>query len=339
VAELADRTDFARLADPFRRELLAHCYRMLGSVHDAEDAVQETYLRAWRSYEQFEGRSSLRQWLYRIATNACLRALEQSDRRPLPSGLGGPSEDPEVPLKKPGSEVRWLQPMPGDVLGTQPADPAAVVTSQGSVRLALIAALQHLPARQRAVLILRDVLAWPAAEVAEVLGTTTAAVNSALQRARTQLAAAAPVEDEIAEPTDPRGRALLDRYMAAFETADVAALKQLLRQDVELEMPPFTAWFTGRSAVGGFFSSQVLGQPGQFRMIPTTANGQLAAAAYMADRDGLYVAHAVHVLTVASTGISHIVVFLDKDLFPIFGLPPCYTGDRLAGISRVFDHD
>jgi RNA polymerase sigma-70 factor, ECF subfamily len=329
---VADSSDFARLADPFRRELLAHCYRMLGSVHDAEDAVQETFLRAWRGYDQFEGRSSLRQWLYRIATNACLRALEQGGRRPLPSGLGAPSEDPDVPLASPGPEVRWLQPMPGALLGSQPGDPAAVVTSRGSVRLAFIAALQHLPARQRAVLILRDVLAWPAREVADLLGTSTAAVNSALQRAHAQLAAAAPVEEDIAEPDEPHRRALLDRYMSAFEAADPAALKRLLREDVELEMPPFTTWFAGRDAVGDFFAAHVLGRPGQYRMVPTTANGQPATAAYLAAADGGYRAHAVHLLSVASSGVTRIVAFLDESLFPVFGLPLSYDGDPVVAV-------
>jgi RNA polymerase sigma-70 factor (ECF subfamily) len=330
---VADSDDFARLADPFRRELLAHCYRMLGSVHDAEDAVQETYLRAWRSYERFEGRSSLRQWMYRIATNACLRALEQGSRRALPSGLGGPSEDPDVSLAGPGSDVRWLEPMPGALLGTPPADPAAVVTSRETVRLAFIAALQHLPPRQRAVLILRDVLAWHAREVAELLGTTTTAVNSALQRARTQVAAVAPLADEIAEPAEPDRRALLERYMAAFSTADPTALEQLLREDVELEMPPFTTWFAGRDAVVRFLGSRVLSgacSPGLFRMVPTTANGQLATAGYAVDADRVYRAHAVHVLSVAPSGITRIVVFLGKGLFPIFGLPESYTADPVA---------
>ena len=328
---MADTEEFARLADPFRHELLVHCYRMLGSVDDAEDAVQETYLRAWRSYEGFEGRSSLRQWLYRIATNACLRAFEQGSRRPLPSGLGGPSEDTEAPLATAGSEVRWLQPIPGTLLGTEPADPAAVVVSRGSVRLAFVAALQHLPPRQRAALILRDVLAWRAGEVAEMLGTTTAAVNSALQRARAQLAQVAPVEDETVEPAEPDRRALLDRYVAAFETADSTVLEQLLREDVELEMPPFATWFAGRQAVGRFFSSRVLGGPGDLRMVPTNANGQPTAAGYLRGHDGVYRAHAVHVLSVTPTGIGRIVVFLDKELFAIFGLPLSYSGRPVAG--------
>src|SRR5258708_25780376 len=203
--------DFARLTDPFRDELLAHCYRMLGSVHDAEDQGQETLIRAWRSYGEFEGRASLRTWLYRIATNACLRALENSSRRPLPSGLGGPSENPEAPLATARPEVPWLQPIPDALFGQEPADPASIVTSRMSMRLALIAALQYLPARQRAVLILRDVLRWRAAEVAELLGVSTAAVNRVLQRARAQLERGAPAEDQIHEPADPGDRALLVR--------------------------------------------------------------------------------------------------------------------------------
>src|SRR5580658_8120517 len=196
-AAMAVSEDFARLTEPFRPELLAHCYRMLGSVHDAEDQVQETMIRAWRSYGDFEGRSSLRTWLYRIATNSCLRALENSARRPLPSGLGGPGEDPEASLAAARPEVPWLQPIPDALVSTGSADPAEIVASRQGMRLALIAALQYLPARQRAVLI------WRAAEVAELLGTTTPAVNGMLQRARARLEQAAPGQDQIHEPDDP----------------------------------------------------------------------------------------------------------------------------------------
>src|SRR4051812_33276834 len=192
--------DFTSLTGRFRGELLAHCYRMLGSAADAEDLVQETYLRAWRSYEGFEGRSSLRTWLYRIATNACLTALEGRGRRPLPSGLGGPSDDPEAPLV-PAFDVPWLQPFPDAALGDH-ADPAARVAARGSLRLALVAAMQVLPPRQRAVLVLRDVLEFSAAEVAAVLDTSTAAVNSALQRARAGLAAAGIEEDAVDEGSE-----------------------------------------------------------------------------------------------------------------------------------------
>src|SRR5215467_7788726 len=229
-AAMAASEEFARLTDPYRPELLAHCYRMLGSVHDAEDQVQETMIRAWRSYGDFEGRASLRTWLYRIATNACLRALENSSRRPLPSGLGAPGEHPEAPLAPARPEVPWLQPIPDTRVSTGPADPAEIVASRQSMRLALIAALQYLPARQRAVLILRDVLGWRAAEVADLLGTTTPAANSVLQRARTQLRQAAPAKDEMREPDEAGKRALLGRYAAAFENADVAALMALLRK-------------------------------------------------------------------------------------------------------------
>jgi RNA polymerase sigma-70 factor, ECF subfamily len=314
--------EFSRRTDPFRRELLAHCYRLLGSVHDAEDLVQETFLRAWRSYGQFdERRASLRTWLYRIATNACLTALEQRGRRALPSALAGPSAEAEWPLREPRDDVPWLQPFPDALLEGGPADPAAVVAARDSVRLALIAALQHLPARQRAVLILRDVLAWRAGEVAELLGTSTAAVNSALQRARAQLASSTPVEEQIAEPGDAERRRLLDRYVAAFVNADVASLTGLLRKDVELEMPPYPTWFGGLDAVGSFLADRLRGAGDRWRMVPTGANGQPAAAAYLRQRDGVHRAHAIHVLTVTGSGIARIVAFVDERLFPTFGLP------------------
>jgi RNA polymerase sigma-70 factor, ECF subfamily len=312
--------DFARLTDPFRAELLAYCYRMLGSVHDAEDQLQETLIRAWRSYGGFRGESSLRTWLYRIATNACLRALENQGRRPLPSGLGGPGEDTAAALAA-SPDVPWLQPIPDALLRAEPDDPASIVTSRTSLRLALIAALQYLPARQRAVLILRDVLGWRAAEVAGLLGTTTAAANSVLQRARARLDRVAPAEDEMREPADPGERALLDRYAAAFENSDIGALMQLLREDAVLEMPPLPMWFAGRERVGRFFGSQVLGEPGSFRMLPTAANGQPAFAAYLREPDGAHHAHAITVLTLTGSSVARIVSFNDPGLFPAFGLP------------------
>jgi RNA polymerase sigma-70 factor, ECF subfamily len=313
--------EFARLTGPFRDELLAYCYRMLGSVHDAEDQVQETLIRAWRSYGEFEGRASLRTWLYRIATNACLRALENSSRRPLPSGLGGPSENPEAPPTAGRPEVPWLQPIPDALVSAGPADPAVIVASRQSMRLALIAALQYLPARQRAVLILRDVLRWRAAEVAELLGVSTAAVNGVLQRARAQLGQAALAEDEIHEPADPGDRALLDRYAAAFENADITALMQLLRDDAVFEMPPAPTWFTGRELIVRFLESQVIGEPGDIQMIPTAANGQPALAAYLRGHDGVHRAHAIQVLTIAASRVARVVSFNDPGLFATFGLP------------------
>jgi RNA polymerase sigma-70 factor, ECF subfamily len=319
--------DFTGLTGPYRGELLAHCYRMLGSAGEAEDLVQETYLRAWRSFDGFEGRSSVRTWLYRIATNVCLTAIERRARRPLPSGLGGPAEDPEAPVVA-GLEVPWLQPFPGVLLAGKHEDPAAVAVSRAGIRLAFVAALQYLSARQRAVLILRDVLEWPAAEVAELLGTTTTAVNSGLRRARAQLAQALPVEEELAEPAEPDRRVLLDRFAAAVENADASALAELLRQDVALEMPPQLTWFTGRQAVARFVASHLFTEPGRLRLVPVMANGQPAFAVYQRGPRGGYHAHAVLVLTVTAKGIARIVSFQNPGLFGSFGLPQEY---RAAG--------
>jgi RNA polymerase sigma-70 factor (ECF subfamily) len=311
--------DFTSLTVRFRGELLAHCYRMLGSAEEAEDLVQETYLRAWRSFAGFEGRSSVRTWLYRIATNVCLTAIERRGRRPLPSGLGGAAEDPQAQLVR-ALEVPWLQPFP-DLLAGGYEDPAAVTVTRTGIRLAFVAALQYLSARERAVLILRDVLDFPAAEAADLLGTTTTAVNSGLRRARAQLAQALPAEDELAEPTDPGQRALLDRFAAAFENADANALAELLREDVVLEMPPLLTWFAGRATVTSFMASRVFARFGGFRMVPVMANGQPAFAAYTRGDDGSYHAHEVLVPTVTQTGIARIVVFLSPELVTMFGLP------------------
>src|SRR3984957_16372717 len=234
--------EFTDLTEPFRRELLAHCYRMLGSVDDAEDVVQETYLRAWRAYDGFEGRSSVRTWLYQIATNTCLTARQHRTRRALPSGLGGPGEDHDA-----GSGLDWLQPMPDALVTGEAEDPAVIAVARDSLRLALIASFQYLPPRQRAVLLLREVLAFPAEDVARMLGTTTVAVKSALQRARARLSDVAPAQ--VAEPSGPAARAVLDQYIAACETADAAALEQLLRRDAVLEMPPSSVWFSGGEAI------------------------------------------------------------------------------------------
>jgi RNA polymerase sigma-70 factor, ECF subfamily len=315
--------DFTSLTGRFRGELLAHCYRMLGSAEEAEDLVQETYLRAWRSFDGFEGRSSVRTWLYRIATNVCLTAIERRGRRPLPSGLGGPAEDPQTQLVT-GREVPWLQPLPDALLAGERADPAVAAVARTGIRLAFVAALQYLSARERAVLVLRDVLGFPAAEAADLLGTTTTAVNSGLRRARAQLARAQPAEDELAEPADPARRALLDRFAAAFEAADAGALAELLREDVALEMPPLLTWFAGRPAVTRFMASRVFARFGGFRMVPVTANGQPAFAAYTRGDDGSYHFHEVLLPALSQTGITRIVVFLNPDLFRMFGLAPEY---------------
>jgi RNA polymerase sigma-70 factor, ECF subfamily len=220
-----DSEAFVRDTEPFRRELLAHCYRMLGSVDDATDVVQETYLRAWRSRGAFEGRSSVRTWLYQIATNACLTALGHHSRRVLPSGLRGPEPDPEAAPEPAGPDISWLQPVPDVLVSPDTADPASIVLAREDLRLALVASLQYLSGTQRAVLILREVLSFPAAEVAVILGTTTAAVKSTLQRARTRLRDLAPAADEITQPTEPGARALLDQYIAAFQNADALSVR------------------------------------------------------------------------------------------------------------------
>ncbi len=303
--------------------------------------MQETLIRAWRSYGDFEGRASLRTWLHRIATNACLRALENSGRRPLPSGLGGPSEHPEAPLATARGEVPWLQPVPDALVSAGSGDPAEIVASRQSMRLALIAALQYLPPRQRAVLILRDVLGWRAAEVADLLGTTTAAANGMLQRARARLEEAAPDQDQIHEPPTPADRALLDRYATAFQNADIPAVMQLLREDAVFEMPPEVTWFTGRELIGRFLRARVLTEPGRLRMTPVAANGQPALGVYLRDDDGVYRAHSISVLTIAASRVARVTSFNDPGLFATFGLPqaakprPWYRADDPAGTGRV----
>jgi RNA polymerase sigma-70 factor (ECF subfamily) len=319
---MASDAEFSALVEPFRPELLAHCYRILGSIHDAEDLVQETYLRAWRAFGRFEGRSSVRRWLYKIATMASLTALETRSRRPLPSGLGAPSDDHRVAMAPRESSVAWLQPAPDALFGAD--DPAAIVAGRSGVRLAFIAALQFLPARQRAVLTLRDVLAFRTAEVAEMLDTTTAAVDSTLRRARAHLAEAGPVEDDLAEPDEESRRTLLDGYVDAFTRADPDALVNLLRADVEMEMPPIPTWFTGRPAVIGFLASRVLRRD-LWRMVPTRANGQPALVIYERVGHGRYEAYGIQVLTLIGARVARITAFNEPSLVPTFGLAPALT--------------
>ncbi|WP_433433900.1 sigma-70 family RNA polymerase sigma factor [Nonomuraea sp. CA-141351] len=317
--------EFLQHADPMRRELLAHCYRMMGSVHDAEDLVQETYLRAWRAYDGFEGRSSLRTWLYRIATSACLTALDSRSRRPLPTGLGAPSTEPAAPLVT-DNEVPWLEPAPDALTGTGGDDPASIVTSRESIRLALIAALQHLPPRQRAVLVLRDVLKWKAAEVAEALETSTAAVNSILQRARAQLNEVQPSIDDPVEPLSPEQRAQLERYVAAFENYDVDSLVHLFTKDAIWEMPPFVGWYQGPETIAELTRTQCPAErAGDLKLVPTAANGQPAFAVYFRE-DGVYRQFAIMVLTFSGERISHVGMFFEENLFKTFGLPSALEG-------------
>lgn len=310
---------FSAHAEPYRRELLAHCYRMTGSLHDAEDLVQETLLRAWKAYERFEGKSSIRTWLHRIATNTCLTALEGSGRRPLPVGLGAPSSDPTAELVE-RREVPWLEPLPE--ITEHPADPSVVVGARESVRLAFVAALQHLSPRQRAVLLLRDVLGWKAAEVADAVGTTTTAVNSLLQRARAQLEEVAPSsEDPLVQPDSAEAQDLLARYIAAFETYDIDRLVELFTAEAIWEMPPYTGWYRGVGDIITLIHQQCPAQGGgDMRMLPLTANGQLAAAMYMRVGD-VHVPFQLHVLDVQGGKVSHVVAFLDDALFAKFGLP------------------
>ena len=317
--------DFAQLAERYRPELQAYCYRMLGSVDECEDLVQDTYLRAWESYEGFEGRSSVRLWLYKIATNTYLNALRTRKRRPLPSGLSGPADSATVALAPPQSDIPWLQPAPDSLLYGATDDPAVVVSLRSSVRLAFVAALQHLSSLQRAVLVLRDVLGWQASEVAEILETSAPAVNSALQRARARLAEAGPILDELGEPTEPELRDVLDRYMAAFEQADVDELAELLRADVELEMPPIPTWFAGRDAVREFLARVVLHTPDQWRLVYTRANGAPAFALYQRAPDGSFRAAGLDVLSLIGGRISRIVAFNDPALVAKFGLPETFA--------------
>ncbi|MEE6295439.1 sigma-70 family RNA polymerase sigma factor [Georgenia wangjunii] len=316
------REDVAALLEPLRREILAHCYRMTGSVHDAEDLVQETYLRAWRSFHGFENRSSLRTWVFRIATNACLTHLEGRRRRPLPTGLGAPADDPaHQPL--PDHSVTWVEPLPDSLVwGGAPADPAAQTITRDSVRLAFIAALQHLTAQQRAVLLLRDVLAWRASEVAEALDLTVAGVNSTLQRARAHVAtidADAPPE----LPDGDRRRRLLDAYVAAFQAYDVSAIVELVAADVTWEMPPFPGWYQGADDVGRLISTWCPATAaGDMRMVPTSANGLTCFALYMREADGVHRAFQVQQVTVTRDGVSHVTAWFSPELFATFGLPP-----------------
>jgi RNA polymerase sigma-70 factor (ECF subfamily) len=317
-----DNAGFVEDTEPFRRELLAHCYRMLGSFQDAEDLVQETYLRAWRSYDGFEGRSSVRTWLYQIATNGCLTELAKRRRRMLPSGLCGPEPDPGVYPEDAGTQVDWLQPAPDALMTPESADPATIVAAREGLRLALIASLQYLPPRQRAILVLRDVLAFPAAEVAVMLGTTTVSVKSGLQRARARLRELAPAADQVSEPTAAQARALLDQYITAFENADATALERLLLEDATLEATPMRTWFVGRKTCVPFLRNHVMGSPGDWRMLPTSANGQPSAAAYTRDQHGNYQPYGICVLTVTGTGIRRVSSFGDPGLVAVFGFGP-----------------
>ncbi|GGM40783.1 DNA-directed RNA polymerase sigma-70 factor [Dactylosporangium sucinum] len=298
-----------------RAELTGYCYRMLGSAFDAEDAVQEAFVRAWRGSEQFEGRSSLRSWLYRIATNVCLTMLTSAQRRIRPMDLGPAGSGTATDPGEPRPEEIWVGPVPDDRVLPERADPADVVTGRESVRLAFVAALQHLPARQRAVLILREVLAWSAQEVAELLDTSVASVNSALQRARATLATA-DVTADVHRPLDDEQRALLGRYVKAFEAYDLEALTALLHEDATLSMPPLPLWLRGPADIRAWMAGTGSGCQGS-RLVPVVANGMPAFGQYRTTGPW-----ALIVLELSGGRIAGVNNFLDTArLFPLFGLP------------------
>jgi RNA polymerase sigma-70 factor (ECF subfamily) len=303
-----------------RRELTGYCYRMLGSSFDAEDAVQETLVRAWRGLGDFEGRSALRSWLYRIATNVCLDSLAGRQRRALPMDLAGspsPPVESSLAARRPGTA--WIEPILDRQVIPEDADPAERAVARESIRLAFIAALQHLPPRQRAVLILREVLRWKADEVAQLLDTTVASVNSALQRARATLATVGGVPAPRA--LDPDERELLARYVDAFERYDIAAFVRLLHQDATQHMPPFDMWLQGAADIGTWMLGPGKGCIGSV-LVPVTANGTPAFAQYRVSPDGGRVPWALHVLEIEGGLVRHISSFLDLEagLFPLLGL-------------------
>jgi RNA polymerase sigma-70 factor (ECF subfamily) len=303
-----------------RTELTAYSYRMLGSSFEAEDAVQETMIRAWRGYERFEGRAALRSWLYRIATNVCLDMLNGRERRARPMDLG-PAREPLESNLNALPEVTWIEPVP-DGLVVPEGDPAEVAVARETIRLAFIAALQHLPPRQRAVLILCEVLRWQATEVAELLETSVASVNSALQRARTTLAAGNVSSTDPSPPLGEEERALLDRYVAAFEAYDIDALTTLIHEDATQSMPPYDLWLRGRDDIFAWWFGPGIGCRGS-RLLPTvSANGSPAYGQYKPAPDGGYEPWALQVIEVSDGRIGELTFFLDtKTLFPLFGLP------------------
>jgi RNA polymerase sigma-70 factor, ECF subfamily len=329
AAQGGDQGAFGRLIDPYRRELLAHCYRMLGSLPDAEDALQEALLGAWRGLPRFEGRSSLRSWLYTIATNACLKALRRRPKRVLPIDYGPPA-DPHDRQDTPLVESVWVDPVADEQLfgDDESARPDARYQQHESVELAFIAALQHLPHRQRAVLILRDVLGFSARETAEVLETEPTAVDSALQRAHKTVDARLPAQSQQATLRtleDDELRAIVDGYMDAWERADVDAIVGMLADGASLTMPPQSEWYRGRDAIATFLATRPLTEGNRWRVVPTHANGQLAFGHYVERAEG-FVAESVAVVTLRDTQIEDLTIFRTPELVERFGLPARLQG-------------
>ncbi len=307
--------------DQFRGELTGYCYRMLGSAFDADDAVQDTMVRAWRGLDRFEGRSAVRSWLYRIATNVCLDMLDGRKRRARPVDLSAAAWQPvEASLAARQPEATWLEPMLDSRVEPSSADPADLAVAKESIRLAFVAALQHLPPRQRAVLILRDVLRWKADEVARLLETSVASVNSALQRARATLATHQRTPAHVTDSLDEDHRDLLDRYVTAFESYDIDSFVALLHEDATQNMPPYEMWLQGRSDIGAWMLGPGAGCRGS-RLIPLAVNGGPALAQYRLQEAGGHEPWALHVLDVSEGRVAGITSFLDTGLFALFGLP------------------
>ncbi len=328
AARTGDERAFRTLVAPYQRELRAHCYRMSGSIHDADDLLQDSLLRAWRGLAGFEGRSSMRTWLYKVATSACLDALDRRPARARPIDLGPPG-DPAVPPAMRAEPV-WIEPCPDDLVEAAAPSPEARYGARESVALAFLAALQLLPPRQRAVLVLRDVLGWDARECAELLDTSVAAVNSALQRARETIEQRAGSLREAPDaPPSAAVSALLARYLSAWEAADVGALVSLLREDATLSMPPFSTWLLGHDAISRSLGGMVLvpAARGNLRLVATRANGEHAFAVYQRDpASGALRAGVIQVLTLRDGLVASIDAFLDPSLFARFGLPDGIPG-------------
>jgi RNA polymerase sigma-70 factor (ECF subfamily) len=305
--------------EQYRRELTGYCYRMLGSGFEADDAVQETMVRAWKAADGFEGRSSVRSWMYRIATNVCLDMLRGRDRRARPMEMGPPSPADPTHLGALLPEHLWISPIADDRILGDDADPAVLTEAKETIRLAFVAALQHLPPRQRAVLLLREVLRWQATEVAELLDTTVASVNSALQRARATLADL-DLDDAPAAPVDAEAADLLARYVDAFERYDIDALVAILHEDAVQSMPPYAMWLEGRDEIARWFLGAGIGCKGS-RLLPLRANGCAAFAQYRVDPAGGFAPWAIQIIEVADGHVVAINSFLDTDLFAAFGVP------------------
>jgi RNA polymerase sigma-70 factor, ECF subfamily len=314
--------ELERLLEDHRAVLTGYCYRMLGSAFEADDAVQETLVRAWRAFDRFDGSGSLRPWLYRIATNVCLTMLARRQRRALPMDVGPAGVEPSVSRRgvRASTDTPWVGPVPEGLVVAADGDPAALTVERESIRLAFVAALQYLRPRQRAVLILHDVLRWKAREIAELLDTSTVSVNSILRRARAALAKRDLATVDPVDPTDQEQRELLARYVRAFQRSDVESLVSLLHADATMAMPPSPLWLDGRLDICKWFLSDACGGPVQ--LVPTTANGCPAFGVYrLAETGGRYEPFAVEVVELAGGRIRSMHFFIDATLFPVFGLP------------------